>query len=321
MDDWHSSEKDWENFISTTTSQISDHLWPKFNKDTVDWSGDAADQCVDATEKEIEIMIEEFQKYKKTNDGFSSILQEIPNTGSEPGDHYNFDHMFHFQAEDSIRKEIGKHSGEEIFASHTQGANFISYCPDIDVSTFHNQFYGDRGRKLKGLFDYKDTFQRPRPYQTAMIFGRPEFVTHIGKRGVHTGVTPSLISGHCLQGILLSCKVLEIWINNGASNNDCKDKLAQYAVDYGDRRVFAGVHYPIDNISSWIIALQIIPHIYKHHEEILEFAKGAITEKSYVYEVIKKRYGQENELQKSVEFLNLVIASPADQLRTSISDA
>ena len=56
MDDWHSSEKDWENFICGTTSQISNHLWPKFHKDTVNWSGEAADHCVDATEKEIEIV-------------------------------------------------------------------------------------------------------------------------------------------------------------------------------------------------------------------------------------------------------------------------
>jgi len=82
----------------------------------------------------------------------------------------------------------------------------------------------------------------------------------MGAHGTHTGTHPSLISGHSIQGILLSRMVLEFWLQNNEiekfDKNDIQIKsLAQYAVNFGDRRVFAGVHYPSDNNASWFVAL------------------------------------------------------------------
>ncbi len=61
-----------------------------------------------------------------------------------------------------------------------------------------------------------------------------------------------------------------------------RSALQQFAVDIGDRRVFAGVHYPSDNISSWYAALRIIPHIFDG-QSAATFLWTAITTKSLVY--------------------------------------
>lgn len=286
---------DWSNFKNEYISLIADHIWPRYHQDTNEWSGDATNFCVELTERELLVMIDEFQCARAESGEHVPMLRQFPKYPHSESRDFYFDHKFHFQAEDGVNfLERNQHkpapTQNKIEASRLQGSNFISYLPGLDIDKFHNEFYKDRINKLEGLFDFKNIFQRPRPLQTAMIFSIQNFETHIGLRGKHTGMTPSLISGHCLQGILQSCKVLEIWINEKTVTNEKVEALKQYAVDYGDRRVYAGVHYPSDNISSWILALKLIPHIFRHQEEILEFAKHSIRHKSHVYSVISSRY-------------------------------
>jgi hypothetical protein len=66
--------------------------------------------------------------------------------------------------------------------------------------------------------------------------------------------------------------------------------LAQYMVDIGDRRVFAGVHYPSDNIASWIMALSLMPEVYADPVRIEGFVRKAIFERSRVFQMISAAY-------------------------------
>jgi hypothetical protein len=51
---------------------------------------------------------------------------------------------------------------------------------------------------------------------------------------------------------------LEQLLNSGQTITDA---FRQYLVDPGDRRVMAGVHYPFDNIASWLMIFLAIPYV------------------------------------------------------------
>jgi hypothetical protein len=62
--------------------------------------------------------------------------------------------------------------------------------------------------------------------------------------------------------------------------------MQQYTADIGDRRVFAGVHYPSDNISSWFCALRMCDNMYSEVGEVAKvFMRGALA-KSAVFAAI-----------------------------------
>jgi hypothetical protein len=138
-------------------------------------------------------------------------------------------------------------------------------------------------RKMGSMhFQVKAQLQRPRPYQVALI----------EKRDFHylwakTGGTPAMVSGHCLQGATGGCSA---WQQFGRSLDSASlEVFKQFTVDIGDRRVFAGVHYPSDNLSSWYTAFKLLPHVVESSEvaSTMEFLWSAITTKSDVYSAIK----------------------------------
>ena len=63
--------------------------------------------------------------------------------------------------------------------------------------------------------------------------------------------------------------------------------LQQYAVDMGDRRVFAGVHYPSDNLSSWLMVMRVANHVFVRSEVKAKLWQ-AISERSRVYRRIRE---------------------------------
>jgi hypothetical protein len=61
--------------------------------------------------------------------------------------------------------------------------------------------------------------------------------------------------------------------------------LGQFGVDIGDRRVFAGVHYPSDNMASWIMALRLVKEEVPD-QRVFRFLANAITTRSLVYQML-----------------------------------
>ena len=45
-----------------------------------------------------------------------------------------------------------------------------------------------------------------------------------------------------------------------------KNSLQQYATDFGDRRVFAGLHYPSDTLITWLICFMLVEYVVKPNE-------------------------------------------------------
>jgi hypothetical protein len=138
-------------------------------------------------------------------------------------------------------------------------------------------------RKLGSLhLQLKQAFQRPRAYQVAIIQNRK--FEHLRSR---LAATPSLVSGHCLQGCMAGVSAYVLF---GASVDFASvGVLGQFTVDVGDRRVFAGVHYPSDNLASWYTALKLLPHVVDHSmlASARSFLWDAISSKSIVYQEVR----------------------------------
>jgi hypothetical protein len=71
----------------------------------------------------------------------------------------------------------------------------------------------------------------------------------------------------------------------------------QYAVDFGDRRVMAGVHYPSDNLGSWLLALDLIPRVCSPDTgaEVKRRIWTAISARSVIFRILKRVLGGSQE--------------------------
>ena len=90
-----------------------------------------------------------------------------------------------------------------------------------------------------------------------------------------------MISGHGLQSAIAGSFVAMEFAAEFSSNPRLKECWSQFMVDVGDRRVFAGVHYPSDSLASWYCALVFVGRFYG--AEVRRFLWDAITTKSRVY--------------------------------------
>lgn len=131
------------------------------------------------------------------------------------------------------------------------------------------------------IFAYKQHFRRPRPYTAALVLGLKRFPWLYAYSSLH----PSLISGHAAQGLL---GITSAWAQESVEvRNESSARAMQLAVDFGDRRVMAGVHYPSDNFASWVTVVRYIKH-FKSWDEgkkiaALDFMRNAIFLHSSVY--------------------------------------
>ncbi len=128
----------------------------------------------------------------------------------------------------------------------------------------------------------KRNLQRPRPWQVALQLARP-----YRYNWATSANTPAIISGHAVQGIIGAATAYESLLSGGHVSGAERQALEQIAVDIGDRRVFAGVHYPTDNVASWIVALRMARFTFREVSGVREFLASAI-ERSQVHESIRE---------------------------------
>jgi hypothetical protein len=144
--------------------------------------------------------------------------------------------------------------------------------------------FGDILRQKCGSasIQFKQKIQRPRAYQVAKLMGR----AHRWENAT-TSLTASMSSGHCFEGCLLGAGIYERWLQTGFAPTAAQlEALEQYTVDIGDRRVFAGVHYPSDNLASWIISLRLVSEVCPD-ARVGQFLARAVGSKSAVFKIIK----------------------------------
>jgi hypothetical protein len=243
----------WVHWRDNLADQLSRVLWPKYDTTLGKWTSPPSAALLDA----------DFALLKEVH---GQLDQPVRGIGPAPVNHRVF-----FEEEDEAAGF---------------GAHYERYDPTIPqyiLPDFTLMLWNGINHRIGTLhYQLKAQFQRPRAYQVA----------YIQKRDFHclwadSGGTPSFISGHCAQSALAGCSAFsQLHTTVDAVSIDV---LKQFAVDIGDRRVFAGVHYPSDNLGSWITVFHLLPHVFEPAilRPVAQFLWDAITRKSIVFAAIK----------------------------------
>jgi hypothetical protein len=230
----YSREQQWSRFQEQALELLADLLWPVYTPSG--WKGASAKYMEDLTRTDLDLMLY-FQSQ-------AQIDKPIHGKGTPT-------HRELFEIEDELTAGWGT-------ALPGYGADLPHRLSTQVAGLFRA---GLRARCGNGPLQFKRDLQRPRAYQTCLMLKRADLQNLEAK----SANTPSMISGHCLQSLLGGGAVIERFLVNAEplKGGDIP-ALQQNSVDMGDRRVYAGVHYPSDNISSWIVTMLMAPAVYRH---------------------------------------------------------
>jgi hypothetical protein len=298
MYEWPDTQAAFRTLLDGWLKEVAEAIWPVWTGTR--WEGSAAKTMEDATRRELELAI---RLYHGGGDA-PDILAEVPEIPDAP-DGRRRNHQWHYEVEDArvhdekfayLELPDGEEPSYEFRTSKTIGSNCLLYEPGTDIERFEKLFWGRMRGLQPPLYDIKQLFQRPRPWTAAAALGCGKKFRWITATGIiHTGVHPSILSGHCVQGILGGCAVFDALLDaieetgEGLSNPRIRG-IQKYMVDWGDRRVFAGVHYMTDNIASWTLARRLIPHLFRNARQVENFAVQAITRHSKVFADILEHF-------------------------------
>jgi hypothetical protein len=243
--------KAWKDTLITDLNQM---LWPSYDTVLKKWKSTPSAALIDA----------DFELFAQLQ---PKMKEHIKGLVPEAGTHEEF-----FLEEDD----------EDIIFGH----KYERYDPSLPKhlrDSLTDVLWTGCDRKMGSLhFQVKAELQRPRAFQVALIQQR-NFHHH----WANSAGSPAMISGHCLQGMTGGCSAFLLFgrhldaVSLGA--------LAQLTVDIGDRRVFAGVHYPSDNVSSWLAAFRLLPHVLEQGSVAAasRFLWDALTQRSDVYAALR----------------------------------
>jgi membrane-associated phospholipid phosphatase len=244
---------DFTTFVTTESRKMADWLWPIYDRQRGAWVGKAAAGAVALTAADLDLM--------------ASLRSFLPMEAKSLDRKLKQTHKAFFFAEDLSARET-----------------LELYMPPLPEKLLAAM----KESVVKGLaatvgnvkFRFKDLFQRPRPYQVAYILNR-EFRYEYAQ----SAVTPSMISGHCIQGLVGRTSAFMALPTRMELDlvPEAVESLQQYCVDIGDRRVFAGVHYPSDNISSWYLGLRLCDHVFGETGQIAKDFMWQAIQRSNVY--------------------------------------
>jgi hypothetical protein len=108
------------------------------------------------------------------------------------------------------------------------------------------------------IHDLKSYFQRPRPFQLAEQFEQRNFYHWLS----YSANSPALPGGHALEGALACAAIAIDRLRN--SSDKAAINFYRYCAGYGDRRVFAGLHFPSDHLASFLVAAKLLPELYSN---------------------------------------------------------
>lgn len=251
--------REWEEYVQQQVNEIAEFLWPRYDQAAGTWRGRAATHAMRMTLKDFEMMVE--------------LRKKIADSPRVHGKTIDKTHKALFVAED-IRDP----------ASPLAIPTLPDYLPMVPAEIVL-KMREDVTKRLVQLgpaqLRYKKELQRPRPFQVAFMLGQP-FTLEFAK----SSMTPAMISGHCYQSYITRTGAYLAFRHPLENWTGAVESMQQYTADIGDRRVFAGVHYPSDNISSWFCALRMCDNMYSEVGEVAkEFMRGALM-KSAVFAAI-----------------------------------
>lgn len=254
-------KQEYEQWFDELLTDLSRLLWPVFDRNAGTWTSPPNPALIDADFELLDIL------RPKLDTPIDGALKQHP----EPPIHRAF-----FEEEDD----------ESIIFGH----RYERYDPGLPrhlVENLTDILWTGCDRKMGSLhYRLKEQLQRPRPNQVAWL--RPgDFHFDWAK----SGGTPAMVSGHCLQGSMGGCSAFLLF---GSIDSVSIGYLQQLTVDIGDRRVFAGVHYPSDNLSSWYTAFKLLPHVVEPRDDARAraFLRGALEHKSIVFAAIRRHVAE-----------------------------
>ncbi len=217
-----------------TTKTIADSFWPRWDVKKGCWTGRSIEKAIDLTRADLQLM--------KSLVDEQIMIDPVRQGGGDPNERwFNLEDVLAANIESLLIVTLPAHSAnsKELFDAFNQGKSsyFSASIP----------------------WYLKCELQRPRAYQMAFWIdpSSPPY-TYLSK----SAWSPSAISGHAFQGMMGCLNVFRVFgQKNKKLTPDEIVKLQMLAVDIGDRRVFAGVHYPSDNAMSWWVALDAIPYM------------------------------------------------------------
>lgn len=254
-----------EMWFRETLETVNRVLWPSFDPARLVWVGESVEFMDSLTLADLNLMLE-IQHPPSGLPRFNSLFRAPSRSLS-----LKF-HRSLFHAED----------GTGIFDSfplycHTAGDDLKNAMANLCTA-------GDFDKQAPVNFRFKTSLQRPRPMQLALRFGMNAFEYEPAA----TSISPSMCSGHCLQGVLEVAAALERLLDDKVTlSPDELLSIAQWGVDIGDRRVMAGVHYPGDNLCSWLIFLRMSAFVFHQPDAVRIMAYG-IRHLSFIYQEIHR---------------------------------
>jgi hypothetical protein len=222
---WRQDLKRFPDWLAEMTQKIADRVWPRWN---AGWEGASRAGAIALTQADLLMML-----------SLDKVLDEPARQGDRKktnGDWYELEDM--------------------IFLWDDQFKLALPGCA-VDAKLLTESFRNGGAFKFSQslVWMLKDRLQRPRAHQAAYWLGLRAPRTALAK----SAWSPSAISGHAYVGIV-GCLNVFLEFGNRLTPVELA-KLREMAVDIGDRRVFASVHYPSDNVLSWWTALEAIPYL------------------------------------------------------------
>lgn len=252
-------------WFQETLETVNRVLWPAFDPRRQVWIGESVEFMEALTRADLDLMLD-IQHPPSGISHFRSLFQAPLRTLS-----LKF-HRSLYHAED----------GTGIFD------NFPLYCrnagDDVKAAMSTLCIAGDFDKQAPVNFRFKNALQRPRPMQMAQRFQKDEFE----HEDAATSISPSMCSGHCLQGVLEVAAAVERLLDDKVTlSPEQLLSIAQWGVDIGDRRVMAGVHYPGDNLCSWFIFLRMADFVF-HQPDAFRLMAYGIRYLSFIYQEIHR---------------------------------
>ncbi|NDZ16734.1 phosphatase PAP2 family protein [Variovorax sp. WS11] len=276
-----SDAEEWEEWLIELAQEMSDFLWPIYQDN--EWVGRAVAHAMDLTQIDLMVM-----------QALQPTMEERIRGAISPTDR----HRIAWAHEDEGPPRFTLALYQAVWPAELEAdLNRAILTGGVDIARPASQ----------GL---KKLFQRPRPQLTALTLGLKD---GLEVQPSKSAITPSMISGHCIQGTMALAQV-HYWLADAAKQRPgLLQLLNRFLIDTGDRRVFAGLHYPSDNIGSWFVSLRLCAHVYGDGAaRVRSGLWSAIQECSTVFKAMKEQGGLYTDLLAKLE-ATVSSSSSADQ--------
>jgi hypothetical protein len=252
---WRTGAEPFDSWIERILVTIQDEAWPVWNPTLRKWEGRSVSTGIELSKADLDSMAVLSRHFR------------------EPSRQDKRDNNWWFWKEDDLFPQV---TLKERFKEILGGGDDLN---EKREATFASGGTARFNGSLSWIL--KDRLQRPRPHQMAhwLRLARPAF------KLAWSAWSPSAICGHGYQGLMacLNVYLAEQWTPSQEKG------LQELAADIGDRRVFAGVHFPSDNVLSWWVAFNAIGCLSADAGEkarMTDFTAAAV-ESSRVYQEMR----------------------------------